>query len=87
MRNGKINSYQLKTFLPTKSSARRKIRQKKIFKRESSPLLKKFLAQRLEKLQHVLDEMNKSDSARASEKFQCVMRNAQGVMEKLTANS
>ena len=60
---------------------------KKIFKRESSPLLKKFLAQRLEKLQRVLDEMNKSDSARASEKFQCVMRNAQGVMEKLTANS
>ncbi|MBE8949833.1 MAG: hypothetical protein SR3Q1_04450 [Quinella sp. 3Q1] len=49
--------------------------------------MKKFLAQRLEKLQHVLDEMNKSDSARASEKFQCVMRNAQGVMEKLTANS
>ena len=59
----------------------------KIFKRESSPLLKKFLAQRLEKLQRVLDEMSKSESARASEKFQCVMRNAQCVMEKLTANS
>ena len=59
----------------------------KIFKRESSPLLKKFLAQRLEKLQRVLDEMSKSESARASEKFQCVMRKAQCVMEKLTANS
>ena len=41
----------------------------KTFKRESSPLLKKFLTQRLEKLQHVLDEMRKSESARVSEKF------------------
>ena len=41
----------------------------KIFKRESSPLLKKFLTQRLGKLQHVLDEMSKSESARVSEKF------------------
>ena len=59
----------------------------KIFKRESSPLLKKFLTQRLEKLQRVLAEMSKSESARTSEKFQCVMRNAQCVMKKLTANS
>ena len=41
----------------------------KIFKRESSPLLKKFLTQRLEKLERVLAEMSKSDSARTSEKF------------------
>ena len=41
----------------------------KIFKRESSPLLKKFLRQRRDKLQRVLDEMNKSSVARTSEKF------------------
>ena len=39
------------------------------FKRESSPLREKFSAQRLKKLQRVLDEMSKSPSARASEKF------------------
>ena len=39
------------------------------FKRESSPLKKKFTEQRLMKLQKVLDEMSKSDTARASEKF------------------
>ena len=39
------------------------------FKRESSPLKKKFSEQRLEKLQKVLDEMSKSDTARANEKF------------------
>ena len=39
------------------------------FKRESSPLKKKFSEQRLEKLQKVLDEMSKSSSARESEKF------------------
>ena len=42
---------------------------KKIFKRESSPLLKKFLAQRIAKLQRVLDEMSRSEVARTSEKF------------------
>lgn len=41
----------------------------KIFKRESSPLLEKFLAQRIEKLQRVLAEMSKSPVARNSEKF------------------
>ena len=39
------------------------------FKREASPLREKFSAQRLKKLQRVLDEMSKSPSARASEKF------------------
>ena len=42
---------------------------KKIFKRETSPLLKKFLSQRIAKLQRVLDEMSKSEVARTSEKF------------------
>lgn len=44
----------------------------KIFKRETSPLLKKFLAQRVEKLQRVLDEMSKSPVARSSEKFAAI---------------
>ena len=42
---------------------------KKIFKREKSPLNKKFSLQRLEKLQKVLREMKKSETARSSEKF------------------
>ena len=41
----------------------------KKFKRDSSPLKKKFLSQRAEKLQRVLDEMKKSSVARTSEKF------------------
>ena len=39
------------------------------FRREASPLREKFSAQRLKKLQRVLNEMSKSPSARASEKF------------------
>ena len=41
----------------------------KKFKRASSPLKKKFLSQRAQKLQRVLDEMSKSPEARTSEKF------------------
>ena len=41
----------------------------KAFKRESSPLLQKFLAQRAEKLEKVLSEMKKSSEARKSEKY------------------
>ena len=41
----------------------------KAFKRESSPLLQKFLAQRAEKLEKVLAEMKKSSEARKSEKY------------------
>ena len=44
----------------------------KSFKRDSSPLLKKFFAQRVEKLQRVLSEMSKSPAARASDKFAAV---------------
>ena len=41
----------------------------KKFKRDSSPLKKKFLLQRAEKIQLVLDAMNQSSVARTSEKF------------------
>ena len=41
----------------------------KNFKRDSSPLKKKFLQQRAEKIRRVLDEMNKSSVARTSGKF------------------
>ena len=41
----------------------------KKFKRESSPLLKKFLSRRAEKLQRVLDAMSRSPEAQTSEKF------------------
>ena len=41
----------------------------KVFKRETSPLKEKFSVQRLEKLEKVLSEMNKSSAARSSEKF------------------
>lgn len=55
----------------------------KIFKRESSPLLKKFLAQRLEKLQRVLAEMNKSESARTSEKFLATLSEIDALRKKI----
>lgn len=41
----------------------------KVFKRDSSPLLNKFLAQQADKLQKILDEMSKSPLARTSDKF------------------
>ena len=41
----------------------------KKFRRDSSPLLKKFLSQRAEKIRRVLDEMSKSPAAQTSEKF------------------
>ncbi|MBR3050159.1 MAG: SAM-dependent methyltransferase [Selenomonadaceae bacterium] len=56
---------------------------KKIFKRESSPLLKKFLTQRREKLQRVLAEMSKSESARASEKFSTTLKEIDALQKKL----
>ncbi len=55
----------------------------KIFKRESSPLLKKFLTQRREKLQRVLAEMGKSDSARTSEKFLTTRAEVDALNKKL----
>ncbi len=56
---------------------------KKIFKRETSPLLEKFLRQRLEKLQHVLNEMSKSPIARESENFFVVREEIETLQEKL----
>ncbi len=56
---------------------------KKIFKRETSPLLEKFLRQRLEKLQHVLNEMSKSSTARESENFFVVREEIETLQEKL----
>ncbi|MBE8951242.1 MAG: SAM-dependent methyltransferase [Quinella sp. 3Q1] len=60
---------------------------KKIFKRESSPLLKKFLTQRLEKLQRVLDEMNKSESARTSEKYFATLVEIKTLQKKIFQTS
>ena len=40
-----------------------------VTKKETSPLLKKFIAQKISKLQRVLDEMSKSPAAVQSEKF------------------
>ena len=56
----------------------------KIFKRESSPLLKKFLTQRLEKLERVLSEMSKSESARASEKFFATLAQVEALRKKIS---
>lgn len=55
----------------------------KIFRRQSSPLLKKFLTQRMEKLQRVLVEMNKSESARTSEKFLATRSEINALNKKL----
>ena len=57
----------------------------KIFKRESSPLLEKFLMQRLEKLQRVLAEMRKSESARTSEKFFITQAEINSLRKKINA--
>ena len=56
---------------------------KKPFKRESSPLKKKFLSQRLEKLQKALNEMNKSKSARETKKFQETLEKINLLQQKL----
>ena len=57
----------------------------KIFKRESSPLEKKFLAQRLEKLQRVLAEMSKSSAARKTEKFSATRAEIESLRKKINA--
>ena len=55
----------------------------KIFKRESSPLMEKFLSQRLQKLRRVLTEMNKSSDARASDKFSALSLEVAALQKKL----
>jgi tRNA (adenine22-N1)-methyltransferase len=59
----------------------------KIFKRETSPLLEKFLRQRLEKFQRVLNEMSKSSTARESENFFVVRKEIETLQEKISALS
>ena len=60
---------------------------KRIFKRDSSPLMKKFLEQRLEKFQRVLDEMSKSSVARASEKFSATQVEIETLRQKISVVS
>ena len=57
----------------------------KKFKRDSSPLLKKFLSQRAEKIQSVLDEMSKSPVARTSEKFLATQEKLAALQKKIDA--
>lgn len=57
----------------------------KIFKRESSPLLKKFLTQRAEKLQRVLDEMSRSEAARTTEKFLATLTELEALNKKISS--
>ena len=56
----------------------------KNFKRESSPLMEKFLSQRLEKLQRVLNEMSKSPDARASDKFSAICAEVEQLTKKIS---
>ena len=55
----------------------------KIFKRESSPLMEKFLSQRLQKLRRVLAEMSNSPAARASDKFSALCLEVAALQKKL----
>ncbi len=55
----------------------------KIFKRESSPLLKKFLTQRLEKLRRIIEAMSRSSTARADEKFFATLAEIESLEEKI----
>ena len=51
-------------------------------KKENSPLLKKFIEQKILKLQRVLDEMSKSPTAVASEKFQQIQSEIEMLKQK-----
>lgn len=55
----------------------------KTFKRENSPLKKKFWEQRVEKLKRVLSEMNKSPNARSSEKFAAIQAEIDYLAQKI----
>ena len=55
----------------------------KIFKRESSPLMEKFLSQRLQKLRRVLAEMSNSPAARASDKFSALCLEVAALQKKI----
>lgn len=53
-----------------------------VTKKENSPLLEKFTAQKISKLQRVLDEMSKSPAAVASEKFLQLQNEIQALKQK-----
>ena len=53
-----------------------------ITKKENSPLLEKFNAQKISKLQRVLDEMSKSPAAVASDKFLQIQNEIQALKQK-----
>ncbi len=53
-----------------------------VTKKENSPLLEKFTAQKISKLQRVLDEMTKSSAAVASEKFAQIQKQIQALKQK-----
>ncbi|MCR5833997.1 MAG: class I SAM-dependent methyltransferase [Selenomonadaceae bacterium] len=54
----------------------------KIFKRKTSPLLKKFLQQRIEKFKRILNEMKKSKAAQSGEKFLELKKKIEALEEK-----
>ena len=53
-----------------------------VTKKENSPLLEKFNAQKISKLQRVLDEMSKSPAAVASDKFLQIQNEIQSLKQK-----
>lgn len=53
-----------------------------VTKKENSPLLEKFNAQKISKLQRVLDEMSKSPAAVASDKFLQIQNEIQALKQK-----
>ncbi len=53
-----------------------------VTKKESSPLLKKFTAQKISKLQRVLEEMSKSPAAVASPKFSQIQAEIESLKQK-----
>jgi tRNA (adenine22-N1)-methyltransferase len=53
-----------------------------VTKKENSPLLEKFNAQKISKLQRVLDEMSKSPAAIASPKFLQIQNEIQSLKQK-----
>ena len=64
------------------SAVKNPVRVSTITKKENSPLLKKFTAQKISKLQRVLEEMSKSPAAVASQKFQKIQAEIESLKKK-----
>ncbi|MBQ7705834.1 MAG: SAM-dependent methyltransferase [Selenomonadaceae bacterium] len=64
------------------SAAKNPARVSAVMKKEKSPLLKKFTAQKISKLQKVLAEMSKSPAAVASEKFKKIQAEIESLKQK-----